>query len=397
MSSYRKCQDMKKILFMHTGSGNHGCEAIVRTTVHLLGESENIVLWSMAKSEDEKYGVSTLVKEVVVSEQIQKFSLEYFNALFKRRILRNKQANMQVFIRKLFKNNIAISIGGDNYCYPWSAKQAIELDKEIRKSCKYSVLWGCSIDPEAITSEMREDLSKFDLITARESITYEVLRKINPNTVQVADPAFLLETVELPLPEYFLENNTVGINISPLIMKYGTDGNMILKNYEELIRYIIEETDMNICLIPHVVWEYNNDLEPLQILYTRFKDSKRVCMITDGDCRELKGYIARCRFFVGARTHATIAAYSSYVPTLVVGYSVKSLGIAKDLFGTDENYVLPVQKLENQYELIKHFKWIMKHEKEQRNILKKIMKEYKNKAEKASFYLKKLEQVLQRK
>ena len=68
-------------------------------------------------------------------------------------------------------------------------------------------------------------------------------------------------------------------------------------------------------------------------------------MIEDHTCEELKGYIARCRMFIGARTHATIAAYSSLVPTLVVGYSVKARGIARDLFGTEKNYVLPVQLL----------------------------------------------------
>ena len=74
---------------------------------------------------------------------------------------------------------------------------------------------------------------------------------------------------------------------------------------------------------------------------------------------ELKGYIARCRFFIGARTHSTIAAYSSGVPTLVLGYSVKSKGIAKDLFGTYENYVLTVQQLKEYSELGRAFKSIM--------------------------------------
>lgn len=391
MNNSERVYAMKKVLFMHTGSGNHGCEAIVRTTAQLLEGPQDVVLWSLTKQEDEKYQVTKLLEKVVESEQIKKYSFAHLETIVRRKLFGDANANINVFLRKLFKDNIAISIGGDNYCYEWSANQAIKLDREIRKYCKFSVLWGCSIDPEAITSEMREDLSKFDLITARESITYEALKRINPNTVLVADPAFLLEKVELPLPEYFVENNTVGINISPLIMKYGIDGNMILKNYEELIRYIIDETDMNICLIPHVVWDYNNDLEPLQILYTRFKDSKRICMIKDGDCRELKGYIARCRFFVGARTHATIAAYSSFVPTLVVGYSVKSRGIAKDLFGTDEHYVLPVQKLKSEQDLVKHFRWIMKNEKEQRRGLEKIMKGYKNEAEKARLYLNKLE------
>ena len=97
---------------------------------------------------------------------------------------------------------------------------------------------------------------------------------------------------------------------------------------------ILSNTDMRICLIPHVVWEYNNDRKPLISLYKKFKDTNRVILLEDHNCEELKGFISRCRFFVGARTHATIAAYSTCVPTLVVGYSIKSRGIATDLFGS---------------------------------------------------------------
>ena len=56
-------------------------------------------------------------------------------------------------------------------------------------------------------------------------------------------------------------------------------------------------------------------------------------ILDEHNCMEMKGFIARCRFFVGARTHATIAAYSSCVPTLVVGYSVKAGGLQRDLLG----------------------------------------------------------------
>lgn len=353
---------MRKILFMHTGSANHGCEALVRTTAKLLGGPKNVTLWSLSKNEDIKYGSVQTVDKIVESEQLARFSVPYFEALIRRRVFRQTDANMDVFLRKTCKNNIAFSIGGDNYCYPWSAKQAIDLDKKIRKYAKATVLWGCSIDPEAITPEMEEDLAGFDLITARESLTYERLKPINPNTVLVTDPAFLLKKSELPLPESFIENNTVGINVSPLIMEYGTEENRILANYEELIRYILSETDMNICLIPHVVWEYNDDRIPLRYLFDKFKESGRICMIEDGNCMELKGFISRCRFFVGARTHATIAAYSTGVPTLVVGYSVKSRGIAKDLFGTDINYVLPVQNLMKDTDLTEAFHWLYNNE-----------------------------------
>ncbi len=367
---------MKKILYMHGGSGNHGCEAIVRTTSKLLGGAKDLSLWSWARNEDEKYGVSELYEKIIVSEELERFSLPYFEALIRRKLFSQKDANMQVFLKHNFKNKIAFSVGGDNYCYPWSANQAVELNKTIRKYAKATVLWGCSIDPEAITDEVREDLAKYDLITAREPYTYELLKEINPNVIKVADPAFTLDTVKLPLPEGFIEGNTVGVNVSPLIMKYGTEDNVILENYENMIRYILENTDMSVCLIPHVVWENNDDRLPIDELYKRFNGNKRVVKLDDANCCELKGYISRCRFFVGARTHATIAAYSTCVPTLVAGYSIKSRGIAKDLFGTDENYVLPVQNLNTADQLAKNFAWLLENENSIRKTLKDNMDEY---------------------
>lgn len=371
---------MKKVLYMHTGSGNHGCEAIVRSTSKMLNGPEDLILWSLAKQEETQYGIDGCFEGIVESEQLEKFSLAYFEALFRRKVLKQPKANLYVFLKKMFRGNVALSIGGDNYCYEWSANQASELNRLIRRFCKKSVLWGCSIDPEAINKKMIQDLKEYDLITARESITYELLRGINPNTKKVADPAFLLDKIELPLPDNFKDGNTVGINISPLIMDYGSEKNLILENYKGLIDYIIHNTDMNICLIPHVVWDYNNDCDPIDYLYDIFKNTKRVCMVGDHNCMELKGFISKCRFFIGARTHATIAAYSTNVPTLVVGYSVKSRGIARDLFGTEEKYVLSVQDLTEKNQLKDHFVWLLKTEQEQKAILSKRIPSYKEEA-----------------
>ena len=160
--------------------------------------------------------------------------------------------------------------------------------------------------------------------------------------------------------------------------------------YKELIAEILKATDCAIALIPHVVWKENDDREPLKALYKEFEDSERVILLEDYNCLELKGFISRCRMFIGARTHATIAAYSTYVPTLVLGYSVKSKGIAKDLFGTDSKYVLPVQNMENKQELVNAFRWLCDHEQEIRSHLKKIMPEYVQKAFLASKAVKKL-------
>src|SRR5699024_6163198 len=121
---------------------------------------------------------------------------------------------------------------------------------------------------------------------------------------------------------------------------------------------IIENTECSIALIPHVVWEDNDDRTVLRMLYNKFQNTGRVVFVNDCNCMQLKGFISRCRFFVGARTHATIAAYSTCVPTLALGYSTKSRGIAKDLFGTEKNYVISVQDLRKKEDLLEAFKWI---------------------------------------
>ena len=137
---------------------------------------------------------------------------------------------------------------------------------------------------------------------------------------------------------------------------------------------------MQIALIPHVVWARSDDRKPIQELYDAFRNTGRVVQIPDGSCQELKGAIGRCRLFVGARTHATIAAYSSCVPTLVVGYSVKAAGIAQDLFDAQENYVLPVQSLRHREELARGFSWLLANENEIRTRLSEIMPSYQERA-----------------
>ena len=135
-----------------------------------------------------------------------------------------------------------------------------------------------------------------------------------------------------------------------------------MKNYEILIEHILKETDMAIALIPHVIWDDSDDRIPLMQLYERYKKSGRVLVIEDQNCSKLKYAISKCRFFVGARTHSTIAAYFSGIPTLVVGYSVKARGIARDLFGDEEQYSLSVQRLKETDELLKKFRWILENE-----------------------------------
>ena len=366
-------------LYAHGGSENHGCEAIVRSTAKIL--KNDITLYSSHPEQDVKYHIDDICKvEADLNEPVKRGGLKWFFSSLETKLLKKYDLLFRYvkkdFLSGINKGDILFSIGGDNYCYG-GTDIICAIHNNIRKKGAKTVLWGCSVEPELLNNpEIAKDISKYSLITARETISYEALRKVNPNTVLVADPAFTLDRVDLSLPEGFAEGNTVGINASPLIMQNGKSGELVLSAYKELIKRIIDTTNCQVSLIPHVVCEGNDDREPLKVLLEEFKDTGRVILIDDHNCMELKGFIARCRFFIGARTHSTIAAYSSCVPTLVLGYSVKSRGIARDLFGSEENYVLPVQNLKCSNELAKGFDWLMKNELKIKEHLKNIMPEY---------------------
>lgn len=384
-------------LYYHGGSGNHGCEAIVRSTIAML--NQDTILHTSNIISDKYYDldkVANLAEDV--THPLGRKSLEFLLFALHHKLTGSDywhtHFSHKEFFNRIEKGDVCFSIGGDNYCYKGTDILA-HYNTAIHKKGAKTVLWGCSVEPELLKDpSIAKDLASYDLITVRESISYEALKTVNPNTVLVADPAFTLERVDLPLPDGWVEGNMIGINASPLILQSSKDGQLVLDAYKELIKRILETTDCSVALIPHVVLESNDDRVPLKVLHDEFAGTGRVILIEDHNCMELKGYIARCRMFIGARTHATIAAYSSCVPTLVLGYSVKSRGIARDLFGTEENYVIPVQNLSSADELANGFDWLLTNEKAIREHLQNIMPEYKIRAYAGLKELEKAEVIL---
>ncbi|MGO5181666.1 polysaccharide pyruvyl transferase family protein [Catenibacterium mitsuokai] len=372
---------MKFFLYGHNGSGNHGCEAIVRSTYKILNKnnSNEFTLATNGKKEDENYGLNNIINLKEEKNNVPKINFNYIKAYLSLKLFKNELLSEELVYKKTFehveKDTIALSIGGDNYCYP-GYERFIMLHNMLSRRGIKTVLWGCSVEPDSV-DKLNKDLCNYDLIVARESISYEALKSIGANVLLKPDPAFWLDSETTEIDENLLKNS-VGINISPMIINKEKQTGITLKNYINLIDYILDKTDMNIVLIPHVIWKDNNDdRKPLGYLYDLFKFSNRVLLINDQNCQKLKGIISKCRFFIGARTHSTIAAYSSCVPTLVVGYSVKAKGIAKDLFGTYKNYVIPVQSLDNENDLIDSFKWIFNREDEIRTHLINYIPRYK--------------------
>lgn len=371
---------MRFVLYNHVGSKNHGCEALVRTVSEMFGR-ERTCLLSDAPEEEEKYQITDLI-QVKSSISTKRASVPEWGGAYLKLKLQKNYFYMDVLpykaaIRSLDAKDVLVSIGGDIFCYDDYPKYNL-LHQYAKRKGKVSILIGCSIEPENLRDpSLVRNLKSFDVILARESLTCEALKKAGVWGVKLCpDSAFCLAAKETTLPDGFLPGNTVGINISPLVLRKSGHPDLIMENLRLLIRHLLEHTNASVALIPHVVWESNDDRVPLGNLQMEFADSKRVCMVEDQSAEKLKWLIGKCSYFIGARTHAVIAAYASGVPALAIGYSVKAKGIARDLFGTQEHYVLPYQDIKAEDTILKSFEWLMKNAAQTREILLEKTKQY---------------------
>lgn len=365
---------MKYFLFNHEGSKNHGCEAIVRGSMNIIENSDEkaeFVLSSNNPSDDEI--INNITVKAAKTRELTK--VEKLIAAVDLKINNSETYALQKMYSPIVSDaedcDICLSVGGDTYCY--GDNHGIQvLTRELKKRGKKTVLWGASIGAEDLSERKLESLRDFDAIFTREPITYELLKEngANDNIYLFSDPAFCMERVEVEPIDGFTRENTLGFNISPLVASGDPRKKEIA---EDFLKFIFENTTMKVLLVPHVVEENNNDYDFMKPIFEKFEHTGRIAILPpDLEARQYKGYIAGTRFFIGARTHSTIAAYSSGVPTIALGYSVKARGIAKDIFG-EEKYVLDIKAMTDYEELRDEFLKLLENENEiRRELMKSI-------------------------
>lgn len=385
--------EKKKIYLYGNGSFlNKGCEAITRGTVRIISESRTnceFVSISDNPDYDREMNINGVIDNLNLLDGYNSIG-KIINKIDKNHIVNIKLRNVG---KTVDDSDLCISLGGDNYCYKKNY-YLIQQNKNLHKNhSKKTVLWGCSIDYENIDEDIIDDMNRYNLITVRETITQENLNKkgIINNVKLITDPAFVMDKKELTLPEEWEEGNTIGINLSPMVINKSQNKTETYRNFVLLIKYILKNTNSKIALIPHVFFNNNDDYKLLNEICKEINDS-RIMLVGNmqNTAEELKYIISKCRIFIGARTHATIAAYSTCVPTLVIGYSVKAKGIAKDIFGDYKDYVLPIQEVESKEQLIKAYKFLEENSEKMKKYLEDFMPQYINKAWNAGLYIKNL-------
>lgn len=368
----------KKILLYGIGSlQNRGCEALVNSTIAQFDSTDEIVAATfdyendkdMYKDKIKKFVSHHKHDENTFSEaekaelkklQQQKFSSNNYETFYQRDV-----------IKEMKNADYIIHIGGDNYCYGVN-EWIYSINNNAKKYNKKTILWGASLYDEINDIELINDLRKYDLLMLREKISYNAVKKFIPEEklMLIPDPAFSLKSQKITLDKWYKDRNVIGLNLSPLTIKSE-------KNYKDilsLIDYILKNTEYSISLIPHVTVSKVNDLNILRRIKEDYSNENRIFLEEkDYNCQQIKYIISKCNLVIAARTHASIAAYSSCIPTLVIGYSVKSRGIAEDLFGNYKDYVLPTEELTSD-SLIKYFNYIESNKNKIKEILEKKIK-----------------------
>lgn len=123
------------------------------------------------------------------------------------------------------------------------------------------------------------------------------------------------------------QGSAIGISVSHQIIRQWNSSEDYLDCIVNLIRHIETNTTCQIMLIPNEIAKSNsyNDIHVAQDIAKRLDNSKRVQIldVSGITSTELKGIIAGFEVMIASRYHSCVAALSSGVPVLVIGWHHK--------------------------------------------------------------------------
>ena len=159
---------------------------------------------------------------------------------------------------------------------------------------------------------------------------------------------------------------------------------------DSLIRYILQSTDYQILLIPHVLWKGQDDRIISNLIKEKYDSHNRISILDSDNLTysQIRYVISKCCCFIGARTHAVISAYSTCTPTIAIGYSIKSRGIAKDIGMSEDTVVNSINIKKNQ--LINAFTDMLQNMSDIKKYLIQNTELYRKKVFRASEIIKKV-------
>ena len=305
-------------------SANKGCEALVYSFISIIKD------W--LAPEDFIYNFSGTNLGVVP---------DYFGDInFVNVYPKTKDLKLK-YIRALLSCDVIFDVTmGDSFSDIYSEKYFKELVRHKKLAqfcCKNYVLLPQTYGPfiNKVSSDMASTiLKKASSVFSRDEMSKKMLEKTFKITdvKLVSDMAFVLPYEKSAKSDN--KKKRIGINVSGMLYKGGFNSENqfdLVLDYKKFISIIIERLIDNyeVHLIPHVI----------DLIENAYDDDYRICKKLNNEYPmtrlasafvtpiDAKNYISQMDIFVGARMHATIAAFSSGVVTIPVSYSRKFEGL----------------------------------------------------------------------
>lgn len=387
-----------KILLMGNGSSdNGGCEAITKGTKEILTACYgNVTVIDSFFDYTDRFRRDDSISVFPVKYP-QRWSLRWWWLQFLMKFLPSQVGGFLYSSHKkeIEEADVVLSLGGDNYSLDYGVPlRFVEMGRYVKKHKTPFVIWGASIGPFVQGSDFEKLISchfkeEIDWIFAREAETISYLSSIgvDKNVSLVADPAFMMKPeeceskIDLELPERY-----VCINFSDLMAVYVTNGDMNawLRICADTIDALADESSLPLVFIPHV----KSDYEFMLRIYPMLKNTKSVLLVNKSlNAAEMKWIISRAVCNIACRTHSTIASFSTSVPTISLGYSIKSKGLNLQMYGHEDFLVYKTDITAER--IVDAYKRIMKDEEGVRQSLNERNVTIKQKSVEAGLSLKK--------
>lgn len=345
--------------------GNRGCEALVRSTLELLkaefGRVEVLVPSYRPELDAKQWPEATEAGCRFVQAMPYPLVLKVWERARKLLPLLKHIHLPNYALPKDIESDLAscdalLLIGGDNITLDYGIESLIwhiRFAQHAQRMGKRVMIWGASVGPfsaEPVIERFTADfLRSADCITVRETISQKYLVDIGVknNVTLVADGAFVMTPQPVDTAAFWpkaSEQGVLGFNISPLIQNFRPAGELrqvLQQEVAEFLKETVERSSVSILLLPHVDpldgSSENSDSHYMrEILAMTGSYSGRISFAPNNlNAAQLKYVMSRCTYFIGARTHATIGALSSLVPTVSIAYSIKAKGLNRDLFGNE--------------------------------------------------------------
>ncbi len=191
----------------------------------------------------------------------------------------------------------------------------------------------------AIRKQACKGINYAKCVMTRDKQSYDFVKELLSEKVvsEIIDVAFFM-----PYKKKVFDSDSihVGLNVSALLWYggYTRDNQFGLKvDYPSLIRsiidYFLKQANVKVHLIPHVVGSERHVENDYAVSFDLVEEYNRPDLILSPlflDPISAKNYIAGMDFFMGARMHSTIAAFSSEVPVYPMAYSRKFNGLFID-------------------------------------------------------------------